>query len=478
MEKKLTASFEDNVSLMKKLLNCDKNFDLIYKSLEVDSVNMGIFFIDGFVEDSIMQRLLQYFYGLKREDLQDADHLAKAHVPYVEVDVENDIDLIITNILSGVVALFVENQDKCILIDCRTYPARGVDEPWKDKVLRGSRDGFVETMVFNVALIRRRVRDPQFMVEIMRIGERSRSDVAICYIDGKADKKMVEKIKNRLKNIRVEALTMNIESLAECLLPGKYINPFPKYKYSERPDTAAASIFDGNVVIMVDNSPAVIIMPTSIFDLMEEADDFYFPPLVGSYLRFSRFIISLGAVFITPLWILFINNPEWLSEAMKFLLITDDITVPVICQLLILELAIDGLKMAAVNTPSALSTPLSVIAGIVVGEYAITSGWFNGETMLYMAFVTIATYSQASFEMGYALKFVRILLLLLTYFFNLWGLIAGVIINILMLAFNKTLSGKSYLYPIIPWNGDKLRRKIFRVRLRHENVETRNGGNV
>lgn len=464
---KLTTSLRDNVSGLKQILRLDKNFDLIYKDMLIDGVEAGFFFIDGFVDDAMMQKILQYFYGLKKEELRDADYFTTAGLPYVEVDAESDVNLIVTNILSGVVGFFVDGFDKCIMIDCRTYPARGVDEPWKDKVLRGSRDGFVETLVFNAALMRRRIRDPKFSVEVMRVGTRSRSDVALCYIEDKVDVKLLDKLKQKLNSLQVEALTMNVESIVECLLPGKWINPFPKYKYSERPDTAAAAVFDGNIVLMVDNSPAVIILPTSIFDLLEEADDFYFPPLVGCYLRLSRFLVTVMAIFLTPVWMLLLNNPQWVPEWLEFIFIKDNITIPIIAQLLILEIAIDGLKMAAVNTPNALSTPLSVVAGIIVGEYAISSGWFNSESMLYMAFITIATYSQSSFEMGYALKFSRVMILVLTWGFGLWGFVAGTVIMFLMIASNRTVSGKSYLYPLIPFKGEKLKRKLFRLRLPH-----------
>ena len=242
---------------------------------------------------------------------------------------------------------------------------RSVTEPYKDKVLRGSRDGFVETLVCNAALLRRRIRDSRFSMEMYTVGERSRTDVAVCYIDDKVDKKLLERIENLISSIEVEALTMNIESLAECMFKGKWINPFPKYKYSERPDTAAAALFDGNIVIMVDTSPAVMIIPTNVFDIIEEADDFNFSPMIGTYIRLSRFFFTLLTVFLTP---------------------------PVILQLFILELAVDGLKLAAVNTPGMLSTPLSILAGIVVGEYAVESGWFNSESLLYMAVVTVGTY--------------------------------------------------------------------------------------
>ena len=218
---------------------------------------------------------------------------------------------------------------------------------------------------------------------------------------------------------------------------------------------------------MVDNSPAVMIIPTSIFDMVEEADDYNFAPVIGTYLRLSRFLFTIVTMFLTPVWMLLISNPQWLPEWLSFITVSDKITVPVILQLLLLELAVDGLKMAAVNTPTLLSTPLSIIAGIVVGEYAVSSGWFNTESLLYMAVVTVGTYSQASFEMGYAMKFVRVITLCLTAAFNVYGFIAGVIISIICIVFNKTISGKSYIYPIIPFNANDLKRSIFRVRLPH-----------
>lgn len=466
---KLKLSLAENEAWLKNALRMDKNFDIIYKKIKIDSVDTGLFFIDGFIDDGTMQRILQYFYGLKKENLQKgAQAFSDNSIPYVEVDVQKDTDKIITDVLSGIAAFFIDGQDECIMLDCREYPMRGVDEPWKDKVLRGSRDGFVETVVFNAALLRRRIRDPRFCVEIMRAGERSQTDISVCYIEDKADMKFVEYLKDKIKRLKVEALTMNVESLAECLLDVKWINPFPKFKYSERPDTAAAALLDGNVVVMVDNCPAVMILPTSVFDILEEADDFYFPPVTGTYIRLSRFVITIAAVYLTPLWVLFLNNPDIVPSWLQFVLISDNITVPVIWQLLILEVAVDGLRLAAVNTPQTLSTPLSVLAGIVVGEFAVSSGWFNSEAMLYMAFVTVGTYSQASFEMGYALKFCRVMTLILTCLFNIWGFIAGIVISFIMMCSNRTLSGKSYIYPLYPWNWDMVKRKILRVRLPHK----------
>lgn len=462
-----TTNAKENIKLLEDRLGVAANFDMLERRVKIGGRTAGFFFIDGFVEEGMAERLMQFFYSLKPENLETIDTFLEVGMPYTEIEKSRDLDDVITKYLSGVSVLVLDGFDECILIDCRTYPMRSVSEPWKDRVLRGSRDGFVETLVSNAALMRRRIRDTHFCMEMFGVGTRSRSDVAICYIDDKVDKKLLDNIKTRLENIKVESLTMNVESLAECLFEHRWINPFPKFKYSERPDTAAAAVLDGNIVIMVDNSPAVMIIPTSIFDMVEEADDYNFAPIIGTYLRLSRFIFTLITMLLTPTWLLLINNPEWLPEWLKFITITDGITVPVILQLLMLELAVDGLKMAAVNTPTLLSTPLSIIAGIVVGEYAVSTGWFNTEALLYMAVVTVGTYSQASFEMGYAMKFVRVVTLCLTAIFNIWGYVAGIVIGVACIAFNKTISGKSYIYPLVPFNANMLKRSVFRVRLPH-----------
>ena len=172
-------------------------------------------------------------------------------------------------------------------MDCRSYPARGVDEPDKDKSLRGSRDGFVETIVFNTALMRRRIRDPHLIMEMTEAGQSSRTDIAVCYMSDRVDEELLNNIKSRIEKLEVDDLRMNQQSLAEALFKRKWFNPFPKFKFTERPDTAAACLLEGKVVILVDNSPSAMILPTSVLDMIEEANDYYFPTLTGMYLKLS-----------------------------------------------------------------------------------------------------------------------------------------------------------------------------------------------
>lgn len=463
---RMSGKLASDMDYMKETLSIGTNFDIVYRVIHIGGKEAVFYFIDGFCKDELMEKMLQYLIEISDQDMAaDVHELLKKHMPYVEVDVSDTWEDIIHNLMSGVLVLMVDGYEKAVLIDARTYPARSVSEPEKDKALRGSKDGFVETVVFNTALIRRRIRSTDLRMEMMNAGESSQTDIVLCYMDSRVDHAFLEKIKDGIRNIQVDALTMNQESLAECLYKRKWYNPFPKFKFTERPDTASAHVLEGNIVILVDNSPSAMITPTTVFDVIDEADDYYFPPITGTYLRFSRFLIAFFTYLLTPTFLLLMQNPRWIPEAFQFIRIKDEMNLPLVWQFLVLELAIDGLRLAAVNTPNMLSTPLSVMAALVLGEFSVNSGWFNSEVMLYMAFVAISNYTQSSYELGYALKFMRILNLIATSLFGLWGYIGAIVICFGSIACNRTVANTSYIYPLIPFDGKELARRMLRLRL-------------
>ena len=438
---------EENVAYMNETLPIQESFDLIQRDLLIGGRVSSFYFVNGFTSEETMLKIMDALLKVKEEEMpEDVWEFANAFIPYVEVEVLFDFDQILKSLLSGETCVFIDGYRACIVIDCRTYPVRSVEEPDKDKSLRGSRDGFVETLVYNTAMMRRRIRHPALIMEMMEVGDSSRTDVALCYMGDRVDKELLKNVRDKIRSVDTDDLRMNQQSLAECLFRRKWYNPFPKFKFTERPDTASACLLEGKVVILVDNSPSAMILPTSIFDMIEEANDYYFPTLTSVYLKISRTLINLMTIFLTPVFLLFMQNLNWLPKVFAFVAVKDTVNIPLIYQLLMLEVAIDGLRLAALNTPSMLSTPLSVIAGLVMGEFSVASGWFNSEVMLYMAFVAVANYTQPNFELGYALKFMRLALLVLTALFNWWGFALGCILVVCSICFNKTLSGRSYLH--------------------------------
>lgn len=466
MSGKIVKNLNENISYFDKVLMTGKSFDIMFRGFLFGDKRACIYYVNGFVGNESFQKLMEFFAKIKPEDIaNDVKGVINKNIPYNSVEESSDVDNLVTSILSGVVVMMVDGYEQAFKIDLRSYPARSVSEPEKDKVMRGSKDGFVETIISNTALIRRRIRSPELIMKIMQAGESSKTDIVVCYMDGRVNKELLKRIIEKIENLKVDSLTMNHESLAECLYTRKWVNPFPKFKYSERPDTAAACLFEGNIVVLIDNSPQAMIIPSSLFDIIEEADDYYFPPVTGTYLRLTRLLINLISLILTPLFLLLMQHQEWIPEGYKFIIIKDVMNIPLIWQFLILEFAIDGLRLAAISTPNMLTTPLSVIAGLIIGDFAVGSGWFNSEAMLYMAFVAIANYTQSSIELGYALKFMRLITLILTAIFGVWGFFGGIILAIGCIVFNKTFAGTSYIYPIIPFNAKRLLRRFFRVSL-------------
>lgn len=450
------------------ILQPEKSFDLVCRNTEIAGRRCALLFVDGMIKDEVMEKMLEYFLKLAPsvwEDAPDMQSFACRIIPYVEVADEDRLEAACTAILSGNLGLFIEGFSACALIDVRTYPVRGVEEPEKDKVLRGSRDGFVETVVFNTALIRRRIRDPKLVMSIQSAGESSHTDIVVCYMEDRADLELVGRIKERISHIQVQGLTMSQESLAEALISTKWHNPFPKTRYTERPDTASAALMEGRIVVLVDNSPSAMILPSGIFDFFREADDYYFPPITGTYLRITRIIIFLLTLFLTPLWLLLVEHPQWIPPWLAFIGVSEPNGVPILAQLLVLEFAVDGLRMASTNTPSIMSNSLSIIGALLLGDFAVQSGWFVPETILYAAFTAIANYAQPSLELGFAFKFARLGLLILTGCFGLWGFLGGTVLFLIILCSTRTLSGKSYLYPLIPFNARDFKRVFVRRKL-------------
>ena len=463
--RKLSLDYKENVKYLSRTLRVSESFDLLSKTLRVGDGEFTLYYVDGFVKDTVMQKLMMHFLSIKKLP-ETAYEFMITGVPYVECDVTEDVDLMIQTVLSGATLLVGSKFGAhAIIIDSRTYPARNTDEPQGDRVMRGARDGFVETLIFNTALIRRRIRDTSLTMTYISVGSESKTDVVVCYMSGKADAEYVDTLIKRIRAIKTKSLSMGAQSLAECLIRRRWYNPFPKVRMTERPDFTAAQILEGGVAIILDNSPEVILLPSSMFDFMQETNDFYFPPITGTYISLVRYAVFLATLFVTPVWYLLLSYPEMIPDWLAFIQPQNAGRIPIIVQLFLVEFIIDALRLASSNTPDMLANSLSVVGGLILGDFAVDIGWLIPEVILYMAFVAIANFSQRSYELGYAFKFLRMLLLAATAIFKFWGFVAGVVIIIVLLATNKTVNGKrSYLYPLIPFDGKALASLLFRVK--------------
>ena len=463
--KKLSVDYKENLSILERELRVKDSFDVLCKKILIGKQEAAIYFIDGFIKDTVMQKLMMHMMSAKSVG-NSAKEFMRVSIPYVETDVTDDLDLMIQMVMSGAAVMIADGFcDEAVIIDARTYPARQTEEPEGDRVMRGSRDGFVETLIFNTALVRRRIRNPSLTMEYYTVGSDSRTDVVLSFMSDRVDMKYVDFLRKKLNSLKCESLTMGHESLVELLIPNKWYNPFPKVRTTERPDSAASQLLEGSVLILIDNSPQVLVLPSTIFDFMQESNDFYFPPLTGTYIKLVRYTVFFLTLVLIPLWYLGTLYPELVPTWLSFSLPEETGKLPLIAQLFLAEFIIDALRLASLNTPNMLNNSLSVVGGLILGDFAVDIGWLIPEVILYMAFVAIANFTQRSYELGYAIKFLRLLLIALTALFRAWGFIGGLVLCTVLLLGNSTLNGKrNYVYPLIPFNFKALKSLVVRTK--------------
>ena len=465
------TGYERRIAQLDAQLGVGRSFDMVGRDLRIGQRRARLWVVNGYAQDAMLERIIAAWRPIRTlEGVPDLQTFLERYVTACDASVETEESKAVTAVFAGKTLLMVEGYAGALLLEAKQFPLRSVEEPDTSKVLRGSHDGFGENIMKNAALLRRRIRTPQLTLERLAAGERSKTDIALCYLEGEADPALVEELRRKINAIDVRSIAMGQESVAEAIAPRQWYNPFPKVRYTERPDVATASLMEGDVLVMIDNTPAVMILPTTFFRFAEEINDYYFPPLVGSYLQLVRIIVLVLTVFITPLWYLLVKDPGRLHENLHFLLIQDEYAVPLIVQLLLVELIVDLLKLASLNTPSALSSSFSMLGALILGDFAVQSRWLVPEVLVYMAFVAIANYAQPSYEMGYAFKLCRMVLLVLIWLGDWWGFGFGVAGILLLIATTKPLVGKGYLYPLLPFNARDMKALLHRRPIRRDNT--------
>lgn len=450
-----------------------ESFDLIERKIKIGEREGRMYFVDGLTDGEKCQLLLNFLMSVTNEDmasLHSSDNFMEELFPFLNSSAEEDINSVVKQVYSGLVAILFDGMDKIIVADARRYPSRGVQEPEKEKTLRGAKDGFTESFMENLGLIRRRIRDNHLIFKSFAVGEKSKTDVALCYVKGAADANLVEKVEKGLSSIKIDSVSMADQTIVERLMmelnggkPVGKFNPFPKVRYTQRPDVVSAHLTEGKIAVIVDNSPTVVLIPVGIFDFSQDADDYFFPLVTGNYMRLLRLLNMAVILVLSPLYMLIVENHISAPLDMDFIVPTDPYALPVFWQFILLEIAIDGLKLASLNTPESLGTSLSVIGALILGQFSVDSGWFIPQTILVMAVVALASFTQPSIELSYGIKFIRVLMLVGCFLWGLWGLLGAAVIGFAIIAATKTISGHSYLYPLIPFKWCDLKKLLFRT---------------
>ncbi|KAA0549419.1 spore germination protein [Bacillus sp. BGMRC 2118] len=462
IKKPVSPNIQENIEYLEKELGVKESFDVIHLAQEYAGKKMSFFLIDGFAKDDILHYLMKLLSSLDPSQLEPdpLEKLLKTHIPYIELEKVEDLDAVVDTVLAGPTALIVEGLQYAIMIDARTYPVRGPQEPDIERVVRGARDGYVETIVFNTALTRRRVRDRTLRMEYMQVGRRSKTDICLCYIEDIAEEKQVKAVRDSISNIDTDGLPMGEKTIEE-FISGRHFNPYPVVRYTERPDTAAAHLYEGHVLIIVDGSPSVMITPSTFWHHLQHAEEYRNKPVVGAYLRLVRYLAVFASIFLLPLWYLFAAEPELLPSVLNYIGPNDEGQIPLIAQFLMIEVGLDMLRMAAIHTPSSLATALGLVAALMIGQVSVEVGLFSNEVILYFAIAAIGSFATPSYELSLANRLVRIVLLILTAIGGVVGLVIGVTLWIIMLARMRSFN-LPYLWPFIPFSFKGLKEVLLR----------------
>jgi len=460
----LNKNLDENLKILEKQLGVGISFDVVVRKISIGSKKAALIFINGMVDNLALVEVLEELMVSTKEEicLDVLEKVLIKRLNHPQVQKVKRIEDLIQQVLCGPTALLIDGCTEAIIVDARSFPARSPQEPDIEKVSRGSRDGFVETLVFNTVLLRRRIRDPKLRIEVLKVGQRTQGDVALVYIEDITNQNLVKNMRQRIKEIKVDGIAMAEKTLEEYLTRKKIWNPLPLIRYTERPDVAAEHLLEGNVLIMVDNSPSVIIAPVTFFHHIQHAEEYRQNPITGTYFRWVRTLGILLSFLLPAFWLALVTTKGLLPESLEFIGPNKVGHVPLAVQFILAEMGIDMFRMATIHTPSPLATALGFIGTFMLGDVAIKVGLFAPETILYVALATAGSFATPSYELGLALRVLRIPLLFLVAFFKIWGFIAGCLLIFFLFVTTKSF-GIPYLWPFLPFNFRGFLAVIFRL---------------
>lgn len=465
-ERKIDGDIDRNVNYLKELLGVGETFDIVFREFKIGRRRAATFSINGMTNDVVLTNVYQAIMTFHPEELSinTLNKVFYQRLPHSQVKLVDNMNDALVSMLSGEMLLFIESETQVIVIDARAYPARMPAESNIEKVTRGSRDSFVETIPFNTALIRRRLRDPNLRFEIVKVGARSKTDVAVCYIKDVTDPALVDTVKERLNDISIDGVPMAEKAVEEYIVGGSKWNPLPKVRYTERPDVAAVHLLEGHVCLVVDTSPNILILPTTFWHHVQHVEEFRQNITAGTFLRLTRMGAVLLSLLLPPLWLALALQPRLLPETLAFLGPREPGIIPLGFQFLLAEFGVEAVRMATVHVPSAQSTALGFIGAFMIGEFASRVGLFGNETIFYIAVATVGTFATPSFELAMAVRLFRIFLLLAVVAFKLPGLLGGLAAVFLVMLTTKSF-GVPYLWPALPFNFKAMKDVVFRLPL-------------
>lgn len=443
----MEASIEQSIAQIKKSVS--DSFDIVYRQVTIQDTQCALIFLSSLTDSGLISNIVESIVITAKSEV------ALTFYPG-SVEAQEDLHKALTSMLSGQCMVLVEGNTKAYLVETRRYPSRSTAEPSVEKSVRGAHDGFVENVILNVGLLRRRIRDPFLRVVLNKEGVKTRTDIAYVYIEHLVDPDILKDFEHRLTSLD-ETEILSERNLCE-LLYGKTLNPYPHVRYSERPDICAIHLLQGYLVVLVDNSPSAMVIPTTFFEQTKQIEEYTQTTLIALFTRVIRMIGIVFSLYLLPLWIVLVvdHNPTLLN----FPLMDDVHILEFGFQIIFADIVVEWIRQSLIHTPSILSSIMSFIAVFVLGDMAVGFGVYTNEILIMIALCNIGNLLTPSYELSLANKAFRIFIGILALFFGQLGFCIGVLFHLLVLLSTKTIK-YPYLYPIIPFSYKEFKKLLF-----------------
>ncbi len=424
----LSCSFEENIKYLDHAFeNCA---DII--SLELNLEYMGdsrgkIYFVESAVSNVTIRKVV---LGLS------------------DVFPLETMEDVISTIMTGNAALIIDGKNYALKIRSAGYPGLGVQEANDEKVLRGTNEGFSDSYKTNEALIRKRIRTPELKIEELQSGKRTKTGIALLYMDTIVRKEVLAEVKKRLKGFETDGI-LDSGVIEQLTMDNEY-SPFPQYLTSERPDKSALALLNGHVVILVDNSPVALILPVNFSSFLKAADDYYNRFEIVSFVRILRYIAIFFAVSLPALYISIMNfHPEILPPDLIsiFSVSRDGIPYPVVVEVMVMEIAFELIREAGVRIPGPMGNTIGIVGGLIVGSAAVDASLASPIIVIVVALTALCSFTIPNDEFSSAFRLLKYYLILWSAVFGIYGYMLGIFSVLVHLCGLKSY-GFPYLGPM------------------------------
>ncbi len=459
----LSVDLDKNLQILQSLYqDC---FDVTFRTFLVGGHTRAVLvYVEGLsnieeIDDNVLTPLIsqtQEKVCTPLETLENKIHISKI------AQVKTFADCI-DNISIGNPILLVQQEVGGLALALPKWEKRSIEEPTAESVVRGPREGFVETVAVNTALLRRKIRSPDLKMKAMQIGTYTHTSVVLAYIQGLADETLIEEVENRLQRIEIDSV---LESgYIEELIEDNSYSPFPQLVNTERPDVAAANLLEGRVVILVDGTPFVLIAPINFFSLLQSAEDYYQRYMISSVIRVLRFGFMILSLVLPSLYVAVLTYHQEMVPTSLLVSVAasrESVPFPALVEALMMEITFEALREAGVRLPKQVGAAVSIVGALVIGQAAVQAGLVSAPMVIIVAITGISSFMVPHYTQGIALRMLRFPIIILAGSLGLLGVILGVIAIVIHLCTLRSF-GIPYLAPIAPMKGRELKDALIRA---------------